>query len=108
MSDDATKPPSPTETKPASPLSVTVNQLHRFMDAKFKTPICEACGVDGWMIPLQLGLDESAEQSYVQMAALPGIGIDGSFPVHTLVCKDCGNVRLLSAITVRQWIDENA
>lgn len=98
---------SDTESSSQRRYSVLVGDLKRFIDAKGYDKPCGICGSDDWIIPLEDGYEEGDPFARVQMAGLHGIGLRASLPVHTLMCKDCGNIQLISAVVVREWVEEN-
>lgn len=81
--------------------------MGRFMEAKGLDRPCSSCGSEDWTLALARGYDEGDQDGILQLAALPGLNIDQSFPVHTLVCSGCGHVKLIAATAVRDWLAEN-
>ncbi len=92
---------------PAEALTVSATDLQRFIKAKGLDRTCSQCGEDGWMLPLRDGFNDGDQSAPVQLAALPGIGNNRSIPVHTLLCKSCGYIKLVHAGTVLDWVKEN-
>lgn len=96
-----------TQTVPFEALTVSARDLNRFLKAKGIDRNCPDCGSGDWLIPLAEGHDDGEDDAPVQLAAIPGIAIKRSIPVHTLMCKGCGTIKLIYAATVRAWVDEN-
>lgn len=96
---------SENQDNPHRQFAVMLTSLQKFMAAHRR--FCNVCGKDDWIIPLEPDFEDGDPMAIVQMAGLQGFGIRSSIPVHTLVCKGCGNVQLISAAHVRGWVEEN-
>lgn len=88
-------------------LSISARKMTRFIDAKGLGRPCSDCGSEDWQLTLAPGYEDGDDDAKLQLAMLPGLGIPRSFPVHTLICVGCGTVKLISAVTVLDWLAEN-
>lgn len=96
-----------TETYPTdAQTSISKNDLNRFLKEKWKPSICEVCQEAGrWgfltdgekfsMIP-NVGLCETT--TVIPSKSLIGLNI---------VCRNCGNLKVLIATFIKKWINEN-
>lgn len=67
-------------------LPITDEVIRSFLDAKGVPIKCELCATTGWSSTTAQPL--------------------GALPMVTMICQNCGNMRLHLAATIRRWRDK--